>query len=134
MGFRRAQAVQDRNLVFAEYFNDEISVRQKGGVPVGISFSQGKATFAIANNKITFPTVHFGTAFSIRAIVTPDNVSGTKYIFSKAYSGKNGPVILYDNNVIRFYPNASGGNEVSAALAAIRVEIVATWDGYKLYL
>ena len=136
MGFRRAQAVQDRNLVFAEYFNDEISVRQKGGVPVGISFSQGKATFAIANNKITFPTVHFGTAFSIRAIVTPDNVSGTKYIFSKAYSGKNGPVILYDNNVIRFYPNASGGNEVSAALAAIRVEIVATWDGSnaKLYV
>lgn len=129
MGYRRAQAVQDRNLVWATYLNGEQEVRQQSGVPVGITFSQGKAAFAIANNKITFPTVHFGTEFSIRAIVTPDNVSGTKYIFSKAYSGNNGPALLYDNNVIRFYPNISNGNQVSAALTAIRVEIVATWDG-----
>lgn len=128
MSWRRGRPT-DRDLSFFAPMNSEQETRKDGGIPVDVSFSLGKATFAIANNKITFPTVHFGDAFSIRAIVTPDNVNGTKYIFSKAYSGKNGPVILYDENVIRFYPNASGGNEVSAALAATRVEIVATWDG-----
>ena len=95
MPYRRAQNL-DKSLIFAEYFNDEQSVRRNGGVPIGATFTKGKASITnlLSSNRISWDFQKGSLVYSVRIRFKLNTLSdGYRY----AYSLLNG-----DNSTRRF--------------------------------
>ena len=80
----------DKDLIFAEYFSSEQSVRRNGGVLTSITFDKGKAVYGGAGSKIVNSTFSKVEIFSVRIILTPDNYIADAYLFDCRGTGQTG--------------------------------------------
>lgn len=80
MSYRRGNNL-DKDIVWAEYFNDEQSVRKNGGTPTSIIFSQGKASFNGTSSYIAYKHLLDYNPCTIRIILThADNDSSQDWV------------------------------------------------------
>jgi len=106
----------DKSLIFAEYFNDEQSVRRNGGVPTDVTFDKGVAEFNGTTSVINYVKRTIGKTHSIRCILTP-NPSGTDVYISGEEDGvENGYLMAIDSNGGIYYSRAQASSGVAAVI------------------
>jgi len=134
MSYRKA-ANLDKNLIFAEYFNDEQSVRRNGGVPTDVVFDKGTVDFALTDAKIQYPAQFSHQAqspFSCRVIVKKNSLDDYGWLF--VIEDNNTYELRVDQNTgyLRSYVM---GDNVGSTGVSIPIgewfEIVHTCDGFN---
>jgi hypothetical protein len=130
--------IENPRLLFRETFRDEQSVIRNGGTPTDVTFSNGVATFNGTSSILTYQNAYINPAgFSFRIKFNIDNLSGSKYIFSK-YDGTNiGFILLVSDDKLRFYTGGTGANYAEVTLTETEnIEAVGLYDGSatKLYV
>lgn len=119
---KESKTYGDRQLIFRETFADEQSVRANGGVPSGVTFNNGVATFNGSTSKIVYPTV--SGVLSVRLILTPGTTTQNilKLSSTHSISVSAGTVAGTGFASPTIYVNGVAGSTITAT----KVEVVIT--------
>lgn len=131
----------DKNLIFAEYFNDEQSVRRNGGVPTNVTFDKGVSEMN-GSSFINYKDIqHTEYPLSIRAIVKNSSTAPISYdgIVSMD-DGASNRVFYLGRNIdgtfrIRAWDSAGSAYILSTTINDTEQhELIATITGTHMYI
>ncbi len=134
MGYRRYKP-NDKDLIFAEYFNDEISVRRNGGIPTDVTFDKGVAEFNGGSSLINFDHKLYGNqSLSIRIRFKKDSLSAIGYLFDfRSSGGTLGSGFAYIAATTGVLVKQLGSAEyLNGVLDASPTIVVDTWYDYVI--
>jgi len=101
----------DKRCIFRETFENEQSVRKKGGTPVNVTFSKGAAVFPGVTSYIGYDIPEIHGTFSVRIkclSFTPE--AGYKYFLDqRQYNGQSDALVIYINGgyTLLMYPSGT---------------------------